>query len=300
MAGMHTEQVLAQPAALWCRRGDPPAMQSMHRHDDLELNVVLSGELHYLFGGRRLVVRAGETAVFWAAQPHGLVESLPGDVCWVHVPFADVIGWSLPADELGPLLGRLPHVVADPGLGARAVTMVDDWLAEIGPAHDAPIRTPDPTPQLQIALLEVQALARRALRGSSVVARAARRAGEQSHRNAEGPGSPERIAQAATMARHVAEHFRSPLTVSQVAASVPLAASHAMTVFRRTVGVTIGDYITMCRVAEAQRLLLTTSKGSSEIAAAAGFGSLSSYHAHVTAACGTTPTQFRRQGGGHG
>lgn len=66
--------------------------------------------------------------------------------------------------------------------------------------------------------------------------------------------------------------------------------------FRRTVGVTLGQYVTMCRVAEAQRLLLTTSLRVTEIAEAAGFGSLSSFYEHVSAACGMTPREYRRQG----
>ena len=52
----------------------------------------------------------------------------------------------------------------------------------------------------------------------------------------------------------------------------------------------------MCRVAEAQRLLLTTSLRITEIADAAGFGSLSSFYQRMSAACGMTPREYRRQG----
>ena len=74
-----------------------------------------------------------------------------------------------------------------------------------------------------------------------------------------------------------------------------LTPSHAMTVFRRTVGVTFGQYVTMCHVAEAQRLLLTTSLRVTEIAEEAGSGSLSSSYEHVSSACGMTPREYRRQ-----
>lgn len=61
------------------------------------------------------------------------------------------------------------------------------------------------------------------------------------------------------------------------------------------------NYVTTCRVAEAQRLLLTTSMETTEIAGAAGFGSLSSFYEHVTAACGATPWEYRAPGiGGEG
>ena len=92
------------------------------------------------------------------------------------------------------------------------------------------------------------------------------------------------------------DHHRSPIAVADIAACVHLTPSHAMTVFRRTAGVTLGDYVTMCRVAEAQRLLLTTSMTVTEIAEEAGFGSLSSFYEHVSAACGVTPREYRRQG----
>ena len=91
---------------LWVHRGAVPAMPRFHRHDDLEINVVVDGQLEYLFGGERLVVHAGQTALFWAAAPHRLIaphrltapELQPGgDVCWVHVPLRTALRWSLPA-----------------------------------------------------------------------------------------------------------------------------------------------------------------------------------------------------------
>src|SRR5699024_6309232 len=95
--------VVTQDAALWCRRGSPPRMESMHRHNDIEINVVLRGRLQYVFAGRPLAVREGQIAAFWAAQPHGLIDSRPGDVAWVHVPLPTVLGWRLPDREIGAL-----------------------------------------------------------------------------------------------------------------------------------------------------------------------------------------------------
>src|SRR5690606_22893000 len=51
--------VIEMDPALWVRRGDPPTMDRPHRHDDLEVNVVLRGRLDYLFGGSRVSVEAG-------------------------------------------------------------------------------------------------------------------------------------------------------------------------------------------------------------------------------------------------
>ncbi|MFC0674610.1 helix-turn-helix domain-containing protein [Brachybacterium hainanense] len=267
--------VVTVEAALWCRRGDPPPMESMHRHNDVEINVVVRGELHYLFAGRHLVVREGQIAAFWAAQPHGLVHSRPGDACWVHVPLQAVLGWNLPEAEMGAIARMEPLIIEAGTIGERLGSMVSLWVEEIEDPATA-----------GIALLEIQATLRRIIRAAAA----------QGPRPEAGDLPPGRIGHVMRMAQCVVDRFREELTIADVAAAAHLAPSHAMTIFREALGVTLGEYITMCRVAEAQRLLLSTSMTSTEIAAEAGFGSLSSFYAHVGAACGMTPRQYRRQG----
>lgn len=277
--------------ALWCRRGDPPQMHSMHRHNDIEINIVLRGELRYVFAGRAFVVREGQTAMFWAAQPHGLVDSRAGDVCWVHVPVPTVMAWNLPEVELSVLLRPQPVVTASPLVRARMESMVPSWLEEVQDAAES-----------GVALLEIQATVRRILRAgltddASCSPFTEIDPGSEVFRG--GAGSrrvrPERIRHTMTMAQFVVEHCRSPLSVEDIARAAHLTPSHAMTVFRDTVGATIGEYLTMCRVAEAQRLLITTSLTTTEIAELSGFGSLSSFYSHVTTACGMAPREYRRQ-----
>ena len=321
--GWIDERVEEMPAGLWVRRGAPPAMLSMHRHDDVEINLVLDGRLHYLFGGQSLTIGEGEIAVFWAAQPHGLVDSRTGDMCWLHVPFAQFLSWGLPESQTAPLLGAQPLITRAPELARRIAHMAEQWGREIegsevgvppgtaptdgrgDPSEDGSADAPGGTSVgaagadaaddaadadgLEIALLEIQAAVRRVLRTSSRATPAL---------PADGAGSvpAERLRQVSAMAQFVRDHHRSELRIADVAAAVHLTHSHAMTVFRRTVGVTLGQYVTMCRVAEAQRLLLTTSLRVTEIAEEAGFGSLSSFYEHVSEACGMTPRGYRRQG----
>nr|BFF26539.1 hypothetical protein GCM10025732_45040 [Glycomyces mayteni] len=52
------------------------------------------------------------------------------------------------------------------------------------------------------------------------------------------------------MVRHLAEHFREPLTVADVAAAARLHPNYAMTHFRKIVRTTVIDYLTRCRLAE--------------------------------------------------
>ena len=295
-----SDAVEEMPPGLWIRRGAPPPMFSMHRHDDVEINLVLDGQLHYLFGGQPLTIREGEIAVFWAAQPHGLVDSRTGDMCWLHVPFSMFLAWGLPEAQTAPLLSAQPLITHAPDLARRIAHMAERWGEEVGGAEpgggtgaaggadgaDGSSRGDDES--TEIALLEIQAAMRRVLRASS-------RAHPEAPSDGGGSVPAARLRQVSTMAQYVRNHHRSPVTVADIASAVHLAPSHAMTVFRRTAGVTLGDYVTMCRVAEAQRLLLTTSLKVTEIAEEAGFGSLSSFYEHVSAACGMTPREYRRQ-----
>jgi AraC-like DNA-binding protein len=228
-------------------------------------------------------------------------------MCWLHVPFAQFLSWGLPEAQTAPLLGAKPLITHAPELAHRIAHMAEQWGREIegsetadagegaadGPGdagdQEADGATDGAADGVEIALLEIQAAVRRILRLSS-------RATPEPPADGGGSVPAERLRQVSVMAQHVRDHHRSPLRIADIAASVHLTPSHAMTVFRRTVGVTLGEYVTMCRVAEAQRLLLTTSLRVTEIAEAAGFGSLSSFYEHVSAACGMTPREYRRQG----
>ena len=285
-----------QRSELWIRRGAPPRMGALHRQEDVEINLVLRGSMHYLFAGRPLTVNAGEIAVFWAAQPHGLVGANPGDACWIHVPFATVLGWGLPEAETAPLLSARPLITRAPGLAERVAHLAERWVHEVpGAVPDAEDDHED-SGDAEIALLEIQAAVRRILRVGTRPDAVAALPGAGAALPDAGAVPAGRLRQVSAMAQHVMDHHRGPLTVADIAAAVHLTPPHAMTVFRSTTGVTLGQYVTMTRVGTAQRLLLTTAMTTTEIADSAGFGSLSSFYQHVTAACGTTPREYRRRG----
>ncbi|NEE03059.1 helix-turn-helix domain-containing protein [Phytoactinopolyspora halotolerans] len=266
-------------SSLWVRRGAPPAMPKPHRHDDVEVNLVLEGRLDYLFGGSYLSVTAGQMAIFWAATPHRLVgagEDADGDVCWVHVPLSTVLGWGLPDRDLGQVLTMRPVIVPATAIGRDVAAMFTAWCEEL--THDD---------TATIVLLEAQALVRRALRH-------ARDASDtDSGRAALGTG--EAMRNVTAMAQFTVAHFREPISTVDIAEAAHLNPNYAMTLFRRAVGTTLGSYLTRCRVAEAQRLLITTAMTTAEIAYAAGFGSQSSFYEHFARACGRSPGAYRRE-----
>jgi AraC-like DNA-binding protein len=268
VGGNHVKRETAVDSAntgLWVAHGTAPAMGRAHSHDDIELNVVTSGAIEYLMGERRVRVEAGQSAVFWAALPHRLV-SLPGEpagICWVHVPLATFLTWDLPAPDLRSLLeGRPALATVPPDVDAASVWR--RWESELALGDGV------------AALLEVHALMRRTLRAA------------RTRPAATGPSS-----RPLEMAAYIMDRFRDPISAADVAAAVHLNPEYAMTLFRKTWSMTLGDFLLRRRVAEAQRLLATTDLDCTAVGYAAGFGSGSTFYAQFAKLAGTTPGQYR-------
>ncbi|PCN49155.1 AraC family transcriptional regulator [Curtobacterium sp. 'Ferrero'] len=255
---------------------EPGPMTSAHRHDDVELNVG-DADVTYLLSGTRTRIPAHRVAVFWAARPHQLIDVEPGThVSWLTVPLPAFLAWGLPDPFVSSLLaGRLviPRAVDDPGGAGDLVDRFARWSRELGGPSAFVDRT---------ARLEVEALVRRI----SLSEDAGRTTAPPV------PGSTERVA---AMAAFVAGHFAEPVGVADVAAHVHLHPGHAMALFKRVTGTSIGGYLAQCRLAEAQRLLVSSRLPVTDVALAAGFGSTSQFYERFRAAVGTTPSAYRRR-----
>lgn len=258
-------------------RGSVPSMRNAHRHDDLELNFVISGRLDYLFGGSPLSIAAGEIALFWAATPHRLMPQDPdSEACWIHVPLARVLNWGLPDQDVNELLQGRPLIVPAESVGLSLEAMFEVWRQDLETDEDE-----------TAILLETQALVRRVLRQYF------RHVGLEARPREF--ASSESVARVAAMAQFIVAHFRDPIAIADIADAAHLNPNYAMTLFRETIGTTIGGYLTRCRVAEAQRLLLTTRLTMIDIALQSGFGSQSSFYEQFSRTCGGSPGAYRRR-----
>ncbi len=241
-----------------------PAMARAHRHDDVELVLPLGGSAVLEHAGGRHDLTDASCAVFWAGLPHRVADHDQGvAVAWLTVPLVEVLAWSLPAAFTGGLLrGGLSTFDAPPALELSMAS----WQRDIGASS-----------ALTLAVrLEAHACLLRAATVSN-------------------PSAPTSAGDPATaMASYVSTHFRDPLAVADVAGAVHLHPSTAASVFRREMGVTIGEYLAQCRVAEAQWLLISTDATTSEIALRAGFGSTSRFYERFVRDAGLPPAAYRR------
>jgi AraC family transcriptional regulator, melibiose operon regulatory protein len=241
----------------------------LHVHAEIELNLLLSGSMRYLFAGRVLALRPDELCVFWAGLPHTIVTvDQPGELLWVTVPIGTAMGWNL-----GRSLHRLMR-------GDALRWRIRAGFAEQAREWVAALRGGGAQAQAIVAL-EVEAVLRR-LEGPVTGLRAPAARGGTA------------LAQVEAIAAWLDERYRDGIDWDELRRVVDLHPRHAMTVFRRICGMTVGQYLAQLRLAHAQRELLTSDAPVLAIAMDAGFGSLARFYVAFKRAFGRSPAAYRR------
>ena len=259
----------------------PEKMLRPHRHNEIELNFVEAGAVTYLLGGTRSTVCSGQFALFWATIPHQVIHVESASVFhWVTIPLTTFLQWNLPDRLTRQVLCGM--FVVDPTCGLNNLYEMyfrqwDRDLKENSEEHQ------------KIVLLEVESRLRRLALTISTDTMPAPTVSE---------GSPpatlrDEMSNIERMACFIADHYVEPLRVAEVAATVHLHPNYAMHIFRKRLGMSITDYLTQYRVAQAQRLLISTDANASEIALEVGFGSVSRFYEAFKKICQQSPRAFR-------
>lgn len=253
-------------------------MSAPHRHSQIEINFILSGAVDYWYDGREATLSAGDLALFWGMVPHRTMRRDEGTtfVC-LYVPLAFFLGTPLSdrfrsAVLFGAMLSADRTDRLDPGAFQR---WRDDLLSNDDTLHD-------------IVRDELIARLRRMDHAGWRQLAAAPGVGGRTRRDV---ASLDKVEQ---MALFVAERAQGEVSVTDVAAAVSLHPNYAMTLFKRTVGLTLQEYLTRHRLDTAQSLLLSSDRDVTAVAFAAGFGSLSRFYEAFTRRFGMSPAKYRK------
>lgn len=252
-----------------CERWTPTRMPRPDRHNEIELNLLTSGSITYLLGGRRTTIEAGTLGIFWAAIPHQIVE-VDGNAPYFVVTLA--LSEFLSAGLDRSLVSRILN-------GELMINSVYDNTDEMMfQKWEQDLRSDAPDLE-RAARLEVRA---RLLRFA--------------HRISD--GSPQHTApelsRADKLACYIARHYYEPLTAESIAEANGVHANYAMNLFRKTFGTTMSSFITQHRISHAQRLLVTTDDAILNVALDSGFQSLSRFNEAFKAGCGYSPRDYRK------
>ena len=94
--------------------------------------------------------------------------------------------------------------------------------------------------------------------------------------------------------QYIQENPAEDLSLSKLAALSCMSRTYFSSYFRNAMAMNVSAYIEQVRIRHAQHLLLTTGQSVTEVCFAAGYHSLSSFHAAFQKLCGISPGQFRR------
>ncbi len=263
------------PYGWTCVRWWPSLMSRPDRHNELELNLLRSGTLTYLRNGDRVTVEPGRLTIFWALEPHQIIDFDGEDFYYVAtIPFAHFLQWPMPPAFLKQIMAGAMLKETNEQIGQLDAAMFDRWLRDIGSRS---------TEAVEVMMLEMEARLRRMALSYEAM------------RDTEGVAAERSTSKVEQMAVFVATHYRDPILVREIGEAVDLHPDYANVLFRNTLGVTLGEYLLDHRVAHAQRMLATTSETVTSIAYASGFGSISRFNAVFKAASNCTPSGYRRQ-----
>ena len=270
------------PYGLTCVRWNPTPMRRPDRHNEIELNFLGAGALTYLLGGRKVRVESHRLCAFWAALPHQIIEYTPQTEYFVAtIPLAWFLQSELPARLVQPILhGQLLSEPEAPVPGAD-LGRFGQWEDDLRQGRE------DLT---KAVLLEMSARLLRLAQaqppletGRPVTRRRAAALGE---------GGLNKVEQMACL---VAQRYREHLSVGEIGQAVGLHPNYAMSLFQKTFGTTLVEYLTEHRISHAQRLLITTDEKIVSVALSSGFNSVSRFNEAFRRACGCTPREYRRE-----
>lgn len=96
------------------------------------------------------------------------------------------------------------------------------------------------------------------------------------------------------MILYISNNFTSPIRIADIANAVGLNPDYAGALFKKTIGMTLSEYVQKERIAYAERELLFSDKSITQISYHAGFNSISSFNMTFKAITALTPREYRK------
>lgn len=256
----------------------PGVMEGYHWHGHMEINIPF-GDVEYIFNGKNIPIKAGHIALFWASVPHRLVDCQACSAMAVlDIPVHLFLSWSLP----NKLINQITHGMILQSNQADLVGRfeIERWQKELQLADSN---------RQQLVYNEIQLMIKRmSFDGWQALASGAE------YNKQENNNSRHQLNYVSLMLNHIATHYSQALTAADIASAVGLNPNYAMGLFKKTMQLTIKQYIIMMRINHAKALLSDTDKSMLDISLSSGFNALSRFYDNFQKQVGTSPQNYRK------
>lgn len=259
-----------KPYGLTCERWLPIIMSRTDRHNEIELNLVISGSISYFFRDKIVTVPSGRIAVFWGLIPHKIIAHDTDDYYFVcTIPISMFLKWRLSENMVNKIFAGEFLIDCSEKINKYDEYMFTLWENNISdnPAHMA-------------SILEIRARLLRFGDSYSVLAET-------------GLSNSPITTKIEKMALFIARNYTENLTAVEIAREGGVTPDYANALFKKTFGHSLMRQVMIERITHAQRELLFSDKQISHIAMDCGFISLSCFNASFRKLNKCSPSDYR-------
>ncbi|RWQ34717.1 MAG: helix-turn-helix domain-containing protein [Mesorhizobium sp.] len=270
------------PLLLQTFHNHPLVMLKPHWHAQVEVNFIMCGTVHYRMNDHEISLSAGDMCLFWGGLPHQMIDASDDAVfAGAHLPLVHFFRLHLPADVRNRLM-----------TGATLVTNATDRSdSDNFERWNRYVRSGDPA-KAEHAVNELL------LRLERVRFEPYRLAPETSiEQEAGNPFDQQSLRNVGRMCDFIAENFLYEIDCVDIAATADIHPKYAMSIFKKSTGMTLNEYVNLLRLSYAQALLMHQDANVLRVAMDSGFGSLSAFNKSFRKLAGMSPSDFRRGAG---
>jgi AraC-like DNA-binding protein len=257
-------------------------MLKPHWHAQVEVNFIVRGAVHYRMDEHEIALSSGDMCLFWGGLPHQMDDASDDAVyAGAHLPLVHFFRLHLPADVRNRLM-----------TGATLVTNATDrsdsdnferWNRYVRSGD--PARAEHAVNELLLRLERVRFEPYRLAPDNPIEQEAGSPFDQQSLRNV------------GRMCDFIAENFLYDIDCVDIAAAADIHPKYAMSIFKKSTGMTLNEYVNLLRLSYAQSLLMHQDANVLRVAMDSGFGSLSAFNKSFRKLAGMSPSDFRRGAG---
>ncbi|WP_246248861.1 helix-turn-helix domain-containing protein [Chelativorans alearense] len=268
------------PNSLVISHEQPGIMRTAHWHAQVEINYVFRGQVDYRMRGHMAELKAGDLCLFWGGLPHQVVDT--SEDAWfvaIHLPLVHFFRLRLIAEIQQKLMRGATLIAHQPG-------SADDldfnrWSQYIRSGEEK--RVNHAVDELLLRIERIQF---------------------EPYRLLEDPGQPVTPAEApdrtsfhniGRICAFITDNFRHDIDSTDIALSADIHPKYAMSVFKKSTGMTLNEYVSLLRLSYAQALLMQEDANVLRVAMDSGFGSLSAFTKCFRKIAGMTPSDFRQR-----
>ena len=249
-----------------------------HWHDDLEIGVVVNGEMQYNVNGEIETIREGEAFFINSRQLHSNYSENRTEceyICILLHPLLLCVNPVFEREFVAPLLGneQVPYVKITNEIPWQK-EILEEILAIYAERNDS------------VAPLLIQAHLYKIWAGLfKHVSR-----GEYNGQHRANRGNLSIIK---NMVGYIQEHYQEKISLAEIAASGAVGQSKCCKLFKNYMNVTPNAYLNQFRLNKSRELLHDTELSITEIAEAVGFGGASYYAESFHKYYGESPSEYR-------